>query len=91
MPINVPNSGAYQQQLGQHVTQFRDALQQLLNDAAYLQSMGGSAFLQAAPFNMSQVDADKIMATVGAVTPQNSVVSSLQAWIATTQPLWGGQ
>lgn len=91
MAVNVPNSGTYQQQLGAHVTQFRDALQQLLNDAAYLNSMGGSTFLQGAPFNLAPADADKIMQTVGAVTPQNSVVSQLQTWLASTQPLWGGQ
>ncbi len=91
MAVNVPNSGTYQQQLGQHVTTFRDALQQLLNDAAYLNSMGGSAFLTAAPFSLSQTDADKIMSTVGAVTPAATVVQQLTAWLNSTQALWGGQ
>ncbi len=91
MAINVPNPGTYQQQLGQHVTAFRDALQQLLNDAAYLNSMGGAAFLTAAPFSLSQTDADKIMQTVGAVTPNAAVVTQLNNWLTSSQPLWGGQ
>lgn len=89
MAINVPNPGVYQQQLGQHIIQFRDALQALLNDAAYLNSVGGATFLTGT-MGLTPADATTVMNTVGAVTPQNSVVQSLQNWLATTQPLWGG-
>jgi hypothetical protein len=91
MAINVPNSGIYQQQLGAHLVQFRDALQQLLNDAAYLNSMGGAAFLTSAQMGISPADATTIVNTVGAVTPQSTVVQQIQAFIASTEPLWGGQ
>ncbi len=90
MAINVPNPGNYYTQLGQHCTAFRDALNNLLNDAAYLQAMGGTAFLEAAPFNLAAGDAATVMNTVGAVTPNNGVVQTLQQFIASTEPLWGG-
>lgn len=91
MAINVPNPGAFESMLGQHVTQFRDALQALINDAAYLTSMGGAAFLEAAPFSMTAQDAQVVMNTIGTVTPSNPTVATLQAFIGTTEPLWGGQ
>jgi hypothetical protein len=91
MAVNVPDPNAFLQKLGRDVTNFRNDLQALMNDAAYLNSMGGSGFLQAPPFSMPAADADKIMATVGAVTATNPVVQNLQAWLASTQPLWGGQ
>lgn len=90
MAINVPNPGSYLGQLGNHCTAFRDALNNLVNDAEYLASMGGVAFLTATPFSLSTGDAEVIMNTVGAVTPDNSTVEALQAFIATTEPLWGG-
>lgn len=88
--VNVPNPGVYQQQIGQHITAFRDDLQRLLNDAAYLNSVGGAAFLTAPPFNLSAADANLIVSTVGAVTPANATVQSIQAFLASTEPLWGG-
>lgn len=91
MAINVPNPGAFESQLGQHITQFRDALQALINDAEYLTAMGGATFLEAAPFSMAAADAQMVMGTVGVITPNNATVASLQAFLATTQPLWGGQ
>jgi len=91
MAVNVPNPGIYQQQLGQHVTAFRDALQALLNDAAYLNSMGGATFLQAPPFSLAAADAQLIVSTIGAVTPANAVVQQIEAFLVSTEPLWGGQ
>jgi len=84
----VPNPGIYQQQLGQHVVQFRNALQALLNDAAYLNSMGGTTFLTTA-MGLSSADAAVVMATVGAVTPANSTVQAINAFLVSTEPLWG--
>jgi len=90
MAINVPNPGIYQGVLGQHCVDLRNALQELLDDSAYITAMGGASFLTAS-MGLSSADATVIMNTVGAVTPQNSVVQSLQAWIASTAPIWGGQ
>lgn len=90
MAVNVPNPGNYFGNLGQHVVTFREALHVLLNDAAYLNAMGGAAFLQAAPFSLSAADAQAVMSTIGAVVPGNSTVQALQAFIAQTEPLWGG-
>ena len=89
MSVNVPNSGLYMQGLGQHVVQFRDALQALLNDAAYLNSMGGQTFLTG-QMGVSPADAATIVGTIGAVTPSNTVVQQIQAFLASTEPLWGG-
>lgn len=89
--VNLPNPGTYFIGLSQHITAFRDALQELLNDAAYLNSQGGAAFLEAAPYSLSAADATLIMTTVGAVTPTNATVEAIQAFLAQTEPLWGGQ
>jgi hypothetical protein len=91
MPVNLPNPGTYLSQLGSDCANFRDALQRLLNDAAYLSAIGGVATLEAAPFNIDAADAQAIMNTVGIVTPGNGVVQSIQAFIASTEFLWGGQ
>lgn len=90
MAINTPNPGLYQQQLGQHVVSFRDALQALLNDAAYINAQGGTAFLTG-PMGLSPADAQVVVSTIGAVTPGNAVVQQIQAFLASTEPLWGGQ
>lgn len=94
MAVNVPNPGIYQQGLGQHIVQFRDALQRLLNDAAYLNQMGGLAFLQAAQPNgmgLSAADAQIIQNAIGVVTPGNATVIAIQNYLVTTEGLWGGQ
>lgn len=89
--VNLPNPGNYQAQLGGHVIAFREALQDLINDALYLNAQGGVAFLEAAPFNLSAADATLIMNTVGAVTTANTTVQAIQAFLVQTEPLWGGQ
>lgn len=91
MAVNTPNPGTYFGDLGAHLVAFRDSLQRLINDAAYLNAAGGAAFLQAAPFNLTTTDAQLVVSTVGAVTPANSVVQQIQAFLASTEPLWGGQ
>lgn len=90
MTVNAPNPGLYTSQLGNHCVALRNALNDLLNDSAYLASMGGTVFLEAAPMNLAPADATVVMNTVGAVIPTNAVVQALQAFIATTEPLWGG-
>lgn len=91
MAVNVPNPGLYFALLGQHCVALREAVQDLLNDAAYLNAMGGATFLEAAPFNLAAADATAIMNTIGAVSPAASVVTEIQNFIESTEPLWGGQ
>jgi hypothetical protein len=92
MTVNAPNPGAYQQGLGAHIVAFRDALQRLINDAAYINSIGGSSgLISIGAGAISQADADLIVNTIGVVTPQNAVVQQIQAFVASTEPLWGGQ
>lgn len=90
MAVNAPNPGVYFQTLGAHATAFRDALKNLLNDAAYLNAMGGAAFLEAAPFSLSAADAQQVVNTIGAVVPANATVQAVQAFIASTEFIWGG-
>lgn len=90
MAVNTPPPSSYQVNLGAHVVAFRDALQVLLNDAAYLNSMGGATFLETT-MGMSAADAQTVVSTIGAVTPGNSTVQSIQAFLASTETLWGGQ
>jgi hypothetical protein len=92
--VNVPNPGLYVQGLGEHLTQFRNALQQLLNDAAYLNAMGGTAFLEAAypaGIGLAAADAATVENAISIVVPSNSTVQAIQAYLASTEQLWGGQ
>ena len=90
MAVNVPNPGSYQAQPGQHCIQFRDSLQALINDAAYLNAMGGAAFLTGS-LGMSATDAANVVAAIGVVTPANGTVQAVQAFITSTEFLWSGQ
>ena len=90
MPVNLPNPGSYLLQLGNDCKALRDALQNLINDAAYLNAIGGAATLEAAPFSIDATDAQAIMNTVGIVTPGNATVQAIEAFVATTEFLWGG-
>jgi hypothetical protein len=95
MAANVPNPGNYQQQLGQHCVDARKAMQQLLTDCVYVNAMGGAAFLtgdiSAGGMGISAPDAAIIMATIGSLTPDSADVQQIQALIAGTATLWGGQ
>jgi hypothetical protein len=90
MAVNLPNPGTFLGQLGDDCTTFRDALQRLINDAAYLTAIGGAATLEAAPFSLSSADATAIMNTIGSVTGTNATVEQIQAFIASTEFIWGG-
>lgn len=91
MSVNVPNPGSYMQQIGQDIVNLRRAIDALLIDGAYLNTMGGAAFLEAAPFSMSTADATAIATAIGAITPTNPTVESIQAFLASTVSLTGGQ
>lgn len=90
MAVNVPNPGNYTAQLGQHLVALREAINDLVQDGQYLNAMGGAAFLEAAPFNMIQADANNIAAIIGAVTPQNATVQAINNYLASAVTLTGG-
>jgi len=90
MSVNTPNPGIYFQQLGQDLVNLRIALDALIRDAAYLNAMGGAAFLEAAPFNLSATDAVAVAGAIGAVTPTNAAVVAIQAFLTSAIPLTGG-
>lgn len=90
MAVNVPNPGSYFQQLGTDLVNLRNALDALVRDATYLNAMGGAAFLEAAPFNLSATDAAAVANTIGAVTSTNTTVEAIQSFLASAVPLTGG-
>ena len=89
MAVNLPNPGSYLLQLGQHSKALRDALQDLINDGAYLNNIG-VATLEAPPFSLAAADAQNIINVFGAVTPANPTVEAIEAFIASTEFIWGG-
>lgn len=91
MSVNTPNPGTYFQQLGQDIVSLRNALDALLRDGAYLNTMGGAAFLESPPFSLSTADATAIANTIGAVTPTNSTVQAIEAFLNSAIGLTGGQ
>jgi hypothetical protein len=94
MAANLPNPGIYQQQLGTHCVNAREAMNRLLADCVYINAMGGLAFLTgdvtAGGMGIDATTAAVIMATIGALTPENTNVQQIQALIAGTATLWGG-
>ena len=91
MATNTPNPGLYFQQLGQDIVNLRIALNALLRDGAYLNAVGGAAFLQAAPFNLSETDAQAWVNAIGVVTPTNPTIQAIEAYLTSAIPLTGGQ
>lgn len=64
MAANLPNPGAYMQQIGIHLTALRDAFNDLLKDNDYLTQMGGATFLQNS-MGLSPTDAAALVAALG--------------------------
>lgn len=89
MAVNVPNSLAYFMALGNHIVALREALADVVQDATYLNDMGGSAFLQA-QFGTDQPTADNTAAVIGAATSTNATVVAVQNFIASATFLTGG-
>lgn len=85
--LNTPNPGSYEQQLGAQFVAFRNAYQAIVNQNAYVASIGGSATLQAAPFSFSAQDANALVAALGNITNLAGIVAA----IAGSEPFWGGQ
>lgn len=93
MAVNVPNPGVYMVQLGQHLVNLREALNDLVQDGQYLNAMGGAAFLQAAVPNgigLAPADATAVAASIGAVTPQNATVVAVNAFLSSAITITGG-
>ena len=90
MPVNLPNPGNYYAQLGQHLVDLQKAIDNLVKDATYLNSMGGAAFLEAAPFSLDSNDATFIANSIGAVTANNATVVAINNFLASTVQLTGG-
>lgn len=90
MPVNLPNPGNYYAQLGQHLVDLQRAIDNLVKDATYLNAMGGSAFLEAAPFSLNANDATFIANSIGAVTANNATVIAINNFLASTVQLTGG-
>lgn len=87
MTRNVPNPGNYEIQIGQQFVNFRNAYQEIVNENEYIASVGGAAFLTAAPFNWSSQDAAAFIAALGNISNLPGVVNAING----SQPFWGGQ
>lgn len=95
MAANVPNPGQYLDEIGSDLTALRDAFYRLVNKNDYIASMGGSTFLQAAPFSMSGPDADALVATLGnhknlSTHYNGGTQAAAMNYKANGQPFWGG-
>lgn len=89
MSVNLPNPALYQAQLGQHCTAFRNALNDLIQDATYLNGNGGISLLES--LGIAPTDAQQIVSVIGSVTNTNPVVQSVETFIQSTVFLWGAQ
>lgn len=85
MAVNVPNSGVFLADVGSVITSLRDAYQACLNKNNYLTAMGGIAFLQAPPFNLSPSDAQGVVAALG-----NIAASNVATALTNSETMWGG-
>lgn len=92
MAINVPNAGIYLDNISQRIAALRDAFQGsegIVNANSYLTSMGGAAFLTAAPPNgmgMPSGDAATLVAALGNLANQPALVTAIN----NSESCWGG-
>lgn len=91
MSVNLPNPGSYLLQLGSDLVALRNALNDLIRDASYVNAMGGATLFENPPFNMAAADATNLANTIGAVTPANPTVQAIQNFLNGAIPLTGGQ
>lgn len=87
MAVNLPNPASFESQIGQQFVVFRSAYQAVVNQNAYVASIGGAAALEAAPFSMSAQDAQALVAALGNITNLAGIVNAING----TEPFWGGQ
>jgi hypothetical protein len=86
MAVNLPNPGSFESQIGLQFVQFRTAYQAIVNQNAYIASLGGAAALEAAPFSMSTQDAQALVAALGNITNLAGIVNAIDG----SEPFWGG-
>ena len=85
--LNIPNPGNYEQQIGAQFVAFRNAYQAIVNQNNYVASIGGTATLQAPPFNFSVNDAAAFIAALGNISNLPGIVQAING----SEPFWGGQ
>lgn len=85
--LNVPNPGAYEQQLGAQFVAFRNAYQAIVFQNNYVASIGGAATLEAPPFNFSVNDANALIAALGNISNLPGIIQAING----SEPFWGGQ
>jgi hypothetical protein len=98
MAANVPNAGAYLQEIALLFTVIRDRFQECQDQSGYIASMGGATFLEAAPPNglgMSATDANALIAALGnhatlATAYQGGPQAPQMNYKTNGQPFWGG-
>lgn len=86
MAVNLPNAASFESLIGQQFAQFRTAYQTIVNQNAYIASLGGTSALEAAPFNMSAQDAQALIAALGNITNLPGIVAAIDG----SEPFWGG-
>lgn len=98
MATNVPNPGSYLASIGNLFTDIRDNMRAVQDQANYIASMGGTAFLEAAYPNglgMSATDAAALIASLGNMSAvatgyQGGTPAPQLNYQANTEPFWGG-
>jgi hypothetical protein len=98
MSSNVPNPGAFEQQVGQQFADVRDSLLVISRQHDYIISMGGVAFMTAQPPNglgMASADAQALLAALGnhaAVTTgyNGGPAAPVLDYRLNAAPFWGG-
>jgi hypothetical protein len=99
MAVNVPNPGNYLAQISTNVVGLRNNFAAIVNQLAYIDSMGGATFLEAAyPAGMGLAagDAAVVLSTLGNLAALAAVYNggapgAALNYSANSQPLWGGQ
>lgn len=98
MAVNAPNPGSFLGQISQAVVGLRNDFQTIANLESYINSMGGTTFLEAAfpaGIGMSPVDAAVVISTLGNLAALEAVYTGGQPGAAldyrsNSEPLWGG-
>ena len=95
MAVNPPNPGAFYASITAAVTGLRDVFQTLVNLNAYVTAMGGTAFLEAAPYTLASGDAAALVATLGNLAALAAIYSGgapggALNYSANSEPFWSG-
>jgi hypothetical protein len=99
MAVNVPGASDLEAQIGRELVALRDDFQKLVNRNAYINQMGGTNFLTAAPPNglgMQPGDAAALVAALGnhanlATQYTGGAQAPAMDYKSNGSPFWGGQ